>query len=221
MKTYYNHSSYVYPLFFPNTVESDAKISETGINAIAGVIMFLSMAVQIWLLKKSTHVTRQITTFKDNTQPSYCIITLFIIYCVQLNLIVAIGVQAMRFFFVCLGKSFVKLCIHDNNTAIWWTYQILFPLSAYITEFIFLMQGCEWSVLIFVICNQRNKLIEEILFDLHNPSPMKREYRFRKPQKNNLRKHELILKWVFVLVFFAKIAYWVFSTSMMIYCTNL
>ena len=125
-------------------------------------------------------MSREITTFKDNRHPSYCIYTLFVIYCVQINLLVAILVQTIRFSFVCLGTHFVKVII-ENNYWMWYSYQIMFPLSAYFMEFIFMMQGCEWSILIFMICNQRNKLIEEILFDLHNPSPVKRQYRFRKP----------------------------------------
>lgn len=132
------------------------------------------------LLFKSHKVKRVITVFMNKEHPTYCVITLYIIYCVELNLLLAILIQLFRFFFVCFGTNFVRVIIQENLW-VFNVYMVLVPLSGYFMEFVFVMQIFEWSALIFLILSQKNKLIEEILFDLMHPSDLVREYRFLKP----------------------------------------
>jgi hypothetical protein len=76
--------------------------------------------------------------------------------------------------------------------------------------------------MIFVIVTQKDRRIEEILFDQQNPnSNQKRHYSKRKPGKNNYKQLEKFMRFLFIVYFGAEVCYSLSMITFEVGCTNL
>ena len=67
-------------------------------------------------------------------------------------------------------------------------------------EFVYIILAYEWMSMIFIICTQRKKRIEEIFFDQNHPGLKgKRKYTFKSDGINTTSRDEKHLMYAFII----------------------
>ena len=89
-------------------------------------------------------------------------------------------------------------------------------------EFLYIIQAYEWIAMIFIICSQRNKRIEEIYFDKnHSSLKGKRKYENKSEGNNTTVRDEKCLMGCFIFYIVLRVIFDLFVTVTQIVCTNL
>jgi hypothetical protein len=78
------------------------------------------------------------------------VLAVLVVQCVQVNLVIGLLVQLLRFLYTLLGSDFVKFVLEDNYW-LYFIYQLLFPITSYAMEFCFITQTFEWAAMYRVI----------------------------------------------------------------------
>ena len=94
-----------------------------------------------------------------------------------------------RLFFMLLQEQYLHFV--RNTYPLYYFYQILFCVSTYSIDILYVLQIYEWAAMIFVITSQKNRRLEEITYDLHTTNLKdKRSYSRGRDGYNNYRRDE-------------------------------
>jgi len=183
--------------------------------------MLSSIFLQLFILVKAFKKKKAMKEYSDEEQPTYCVLAVMVVDCVQLNLIMGLFVQFLRLFYTLIGNNFVSFVL-DKHYWLYFIYQVFFPITSYTMEFVFISQTFEWAAMYNVIIAQKGKLNEEIYFDTVNSHlKEKRTYKNIPPQRNNTRTSELCYLWVFIISFAVKAIYTIGIIIVQLSCTDL
>jgi len=86
---------------------------------------------------------REITQIKQDAasplleHPTYCTLTVVVIYMLQIALVASILFQALRLIFICTGVHFNTTILLDNYW-LYYSYQVVFLFTAFSMEFVYI-----------------------------------------------------------------------------------
>jgi hypothetical protein len=125
--------------------------------------MSITILIQVWLLCKSR---RKLVDIKEYAydRPTYNVLTIFIVKALQVMLVLSIISTSFRCLFFFLSGSYLNVVLH-NNYDLYFVYQLVMVLVPSSIEYVYTCQIFEWMAMLFVIVTQKDRRIEEILFD--------------------------------------------------------
>ena len=89
-------------------------------------------------------------TNSNDQRRTYCVLTVLVIVSLQINLIISLPIQMLRFSFVFLGEHYHNTIIVSNYW-IYYAYQVLNLILIYSMDMVFTMQIYEWMAMINII----------------------------------------------------------------------
>lgn len=122
----------------------------------------------------------------DEEKPTYNVLTVNIIYAVRLALIFSAISQLYRIYFFFLFDYYLTMLF--DYYWLFYSYQVSMLGVPTMIGYVYISQTFEWMSMIFVITTQKNRRVEEILYDQQNPNSKEvRAYQNKKNGRNNYK----------------------------------
>ena len=106
-------------------------------------------------------------TNSNDQRRTYCVLTVLVIVSLQINLIISLPIQMLRFSFVFLGEHYHNVII-VRNYWVYYSYQVLNLILIYSMDMVFTMQIYEWMAMINIILVQKDLSLGQMHFILAN-----------------------------------------------------
>lgn len=189
------------------------------LNVSMIVISMVSLGMLGCLLKASVRkkVDIMVKDSRDQQDNStFSCFSLYILNLTQVNICVSSAFLATYLFQFAVGEKYQAIYIRLDPIACLWSYHTvpeyiqggLVLVGSSLTWTITLLQLYEWMAMLYIISTQRNRDVNQILYE-HNAEDMSKStqlitFRNRKSQSNlQYRKREYWLRYLFIGIAFA------------------
>ena len=146
-------------------VIQDSLAWQHTLNSFMILLTSVFLIAQLYLLVISRRIIKQMKS--PQVGSTYCILTVCLIRSLQLCLIISIVISLLRLFFLSMYGSYSEtILMKERGYVIYYIYMIITQLQFFTIDLVFFMQIIEWSLIIFII-NEQKKLQESQITHLH------------------------------------------------------
>ena len=130
--------SYLYQLHLDQLVSGDPERHNTVVDIVGGTLIFGSLLITLLIIHKSRE---KIKLIRD--EPSwgftYNILTVMIIWALQLLLFLSLATQILRIIFIFFGKRFLPDIQRSDAYWIYYMYQLFCLLLVFSTDIVYVL----------------------------------------------------------------------------------
>lgn len=168
----------------------------------------------MYLLVKSYQILKEIKRVKterselyQKEHPTYCVLAVYILRTLQAAQSIGLLVMWMRFVFILMGYHYTNLILFREYW-LYYLYQLLAQVVPFSMEFMYISQICEWMAMLYILKYQKQRKIEEILYD-------------QNLFDSQARRNEKVMAIIFRVYFLCKLSFAAFLMITMTSCTHL